>query len=73
MLNKLQIIKRERDFNEEEKSQLVELTENSNIECKLAANILLGYKDAAKIYFNKLTPEEQKVFKSFPIYRFYGA
>lgn len=71
LLNRLQIIKRERDFNEEEKAQLIQLTENSNIECKLAANILLGYKDAAKIYFNKLTNAEQVNFKSFPIYKFY--
>lgn len=69
LLNRLQIIKRERIFNEEEKSQLVELSENPNIECKLAANILLGYKDAANIYFNRLTNQEQEVFKSFPIYK----
>lgn len=71
LLNSFQIIKRERDFNDDEKTQLVELTENSNIEYKLGANILLGYKEASKIYFNKLTDEQQEVFKSFPIYRFY--
>lgn len=71
LLNSFQIIKRERDFNNEEKAQLVELTENSNIECKLGANILLGYKEASKIYFNKLTDEQQEVFKSFPIYKFH--
>ena len=71
LLNRLQIIKRERAFDEEETAELVQLTENDNIEYKLAANILFGYKDAARIYFNKLTPEEQGVFKSFPIYRFY--
>lgn len=71
LLNRLQIIKRERDFNEGEKAQLVQLNENSDVECKLAANILLGYKDAARIYFNKLSKERQEIFKSFPIYRFY--
>ena len=71
LLNNFQIIKRERDFNDDEKNKLVELSENPNIECKLAANILLGYKEASKIYFNKLSDEQQEAFKSFPIYKFY--
>lgn len=71
LLNSFQIIKRERDFNDDEKTQLVQLTENSNIEYKLGATILLGHKETSKIYFNKLTDEQQEVFKSFPIYRFY--
>lgn len=71
LLNHLQIIKRERDFDDDEKMQLVELADNTELHIKLGANILLGDTIRSRSYFNKLDEQTQNLFKAYPIYKFY--
>ena len=71
LLNKYQIIKRERNFEEDEINKLIELSENPDLQYKVAANILLGHKDTANVYLKKLPFEDQELFKTFPIYKFF--
>lgn len=71
LLNKYQIIKRERNFEEDEINKLIELSENTDLQYKVAANILLGHKETANVYLKKLPFEDQELFKTFPIYKFF--
>lgn len=70
MLNYLQIIKRERDLDNEEKDKLIEISETQNISIaiKVAANILLENKRIFLFYFDKMSKNEKVSFKEFPIY-----
>ena len=72
-LNRLQTIKRYRDFTIDEISTLYKLIEDSNTSemCIVGAYLLLGQQCAAEIHFSRLTDEEQKYFKDFPIYSFW--
>lgn len=69
-LNMMQIVKRQREFNDGEIEQIIE---NKNKEqdpfviCAYAA--LLGNKTEFDYYFKKLAMEEQENFKGFPIYK----
>lgn len=66
-INKLQIIKRRRKLNQEEKDELYEIKENEKddmIQCGIA--ILLENSSDFERYFNKL--ENRDKFKKFPIY-----
>lgn len=73
LLNKLQTVKRWRDFNNDEITILYNLVENPDTreDCIVGAYLLLGLQQAAEIHFAKLTEEEQKNFKEFPIYHFW--
>ena len=73
-LNYLQILKRKRALTDEEMRELMSISESSNdiygISYKIAANLLLDNQMAAEFYFNKLSDEEKKQFRLYPIWRF---
>ena len=72
-LNRFQVIKRMRDFTEEEISALYEFVEGKNTreDSLIGAYLLLGQQQAADIHFKKLSIEEQDIFKKYPIFHFY--
>lgn len=72
-LNKLQTIKRWRDFNIDEICALYAMVENKDTreDCVVGAYLLLGQQQAAEIHFAKLSEEEQNNFKEYPIYHFW--
>lgn len=72
-LNRLQVIKRERDLTSEEKKLIWQLLEQADqpTDIKVGAHLLLDNQEAAKIQFELLCPEEQQTFKKYPIYRFW--
>lgn len=72
-LNRLQTIKRYRDFTIDEINTLYKLIEDSNTTEMgiVGAYLLLGQQCAAEIHFSRLTDEEQNNFKEFPIYHFW--
>ena len=72
-LNVLQIVKRNRDFNQQEIYELIKLSEskNSREDSKTAACLLLGNQTEAEMHFAKLSQEEKIDFEKFPIYRFW--
>lgn len=75
ILNKFQTIKRWRDFNEEEIKILYKIVENKDTpedeDYIVGAYLLLGQQQAAEIHFKRLSKEEQKRFKEYPIYHFW--
>ncbi len=73
MLNRLQTIRRGRDFNIDEIGTLYQMVESTDTreDCIVGAYLLLGQQQAAEIHFSRLTEEEQKNFKEYPIYRFW--
>lgn len=73
LLNHFQIIKRERELTEEEKSELLDFIEDASQpdDIKLASHLLLGNQVRAKhYYFKKLDKATQENFKTYPIYLF---
>ncbi|SBV91180.1 conserved hypothetical protein [uncultured Dysgonomonas sp.] len=72
LLNHFQIIKRERELTEEEKSELLDFIEDASQpdDIKLASHLLLGNQVRAKHYFKKLDKATQENFKTYPIYLF---
>lgn len=74
LLNKLQIIKRRRGFNDEENRKLYELIENSanSDGIKLGAYILLDNRIMTRRYFDKLSADEKEEFMKYPIYKHFG-
>ena len=73
-LNYLQIIKRERNLNKNEKETLISISQGNSESygVKVAACLLLDNLDIAEFYFNQMTEEEQESFKIFPIYNFWN-
>lgn len=73
LLNRLQTIKRQRDFNIDEISSLYELIENNEtgVETRIAAYLLLDQPKPAELHFAKLSDEERKNFMAYPIYHFW--
>jgi len=70
-LNKLQIIKRERDFNIDEKGKLYKIIFNTHEDrIRAGALLLLDEREEAKKHINKLSKDEQKEFEKYPIYHF---
>ncbi len=70
-LNRLQITKRKRELSSEEIAELFELRKpeyDPGVRC--GANLLLGKNDSAQDCFDELSPNEKKMFKSFPICHF---
>lgn len=72
-LNILQTTKRWRDFNIDEIGTLYSMIENKDTPegCLVGAYLLLDQQQAAEIHFAKLSEEEQKNFKEYPIYHFW--
>ena len=73
LLNMLQTIKRDRDFNPDERDALYEMIENNKEreDCLVGAYLLLGQQKAAERHFARLSEEEQQIFKEYPIYYFW--
>lgn len=73
ILNRLQVIKRERELSIIEVSELCNVTENNESaeSEKVAAYLLLDNQKAAEIHFNKLDKSDQKDFRGYPIYYFW--
>lgn len=74
LLNHLQIIKRERELSEKEKSELYSLIEDNSLskDIKVASYLLLENQDRAEYWFNKLDKSVQDNFKTYPIYHFWN-
>ncbi|MDL2255319.1 hypothetical protein LJC38_01875 [Parabacteroides sp. OttesenSCG-928-K15] len=72
-INLLQIIRRKKEFSEEEKEKLYLIAEDSNIDegCRTAAYLLLGLQIPAKRHFEKLSKQEQMLFIQYPVYKFW--
>lgn len=71
LLNRLQIIRRKRDFDQTEISQLQELRKESNdLSLRCAANLLLGKQEVAQDCFDEMNEQEKDRFISFPICHF---
>lgn len=73
ILNYLQTLKRERVLTAEENRKLYEIAENENssLLVKLGANVLLENYIVARIQFEQLSLQDQEIFRSFPIYKFW--
>lgn len=73
LLNKLQIVKRQRSFNSEERKLLYNLIfdPTSPDDILTAAYLLLGEQSLAKDHFEKLDKQVQQEFKTYPIYHFW--
>ena len=73
-INIMQIIKRRRTFTKEETDLLYEIKADVNIDLigKAAICLLLEEHNEARFYYDKLSSEEQKIFKAHPIYRFWN-
>jgi len=68
-LNILQIIKRLRNFNQDELEKLLEIKRNNlDFEIQVGVNILLESFSEAEYYFEKLDIQKQEAFRNFPIY-----
>jgi hypothetical protein len=68
IINKLQIIRRTRELNDEEKAMLLEIASNeedNNI--LICTYILLDNSTMSKKYYEKLTPSEKEGFNEYPI------
>lgn len=72
-LNKLQTIRRKREFTIDEIKELYTLVEDKQTkeDCLVGAYLLLGQQLAAEMHFAKLNEQEQKSFKGYPIYHFW--
>ncbi len=73
ILNKLQVIKRQRTLDDKEKQELFHIIESSNSkeEILIGAYLLLDQQNMAKFHFEKLDKQFQKEFKKYPIYHFW--
>jgi len=72
-LNKLQVIKRKRKLNKEEKATLRTIASDKSqpIINKIGANLLLDKTKESEKLLDRLTDEEKENFKKFPIFKFY--
>lgn len=69
LLNVMQITKRKRNFNDGELELIFEKKANQEEPFMICGySALLGNKTEFDFYFSRLTKEEQKRFKTFPIY-----
>ena len=73
IINKFQILKRERELSKEEIRLLCSLISKQEIEnsMKVAIYLLLDNQNMAEYHFDLLSTEEQHFFKSLPIYHFW--
>lgn len=70
--NKMQIIKRQRAFDENEVSEMNQILENDEISniYKAGFCLLLENKDSFNSYYNQLTDDEKQMLKKYPIWRY---
>ena len=70
--NKMQIIKRQRAFKENEISEMNQIIENDDISIiyKVGFCLLLENKDCFYNYYNHMTDAEKQTLKNYPIWRF---
>lgn len=73
LLNMMQIIKRERQLNLEERETLMDLVDSVDLMGKVACYILLDNREQAEHYIKKLSKKEVAFFKSLPIYNLYNS
>ena len=67
-LNYLQVIKRERELNDDENIELVNIADKSkDLMFKLGANILLDNYKVAQVQYSKLSKDKKGLFQAFPI------
>ena len=72
IINKLQIIKRQREYTDGEKRELEKMIDDeSEDSMKVAVYLLLDRQTEAEAVFNMLPEEEEKGLKDYPIWRFY--
>lgn len=72
LINKLQIVRRERELTFIEKQELSKVASTSkDIEYKIGAFILLNEQDEAERLLNQMPQEKKDEFMSFPIFKFY--
>ncbi len=72
-LNRLQVVKRQRLFTEEEKNTLIDLLASEELPAnKVAILLLLDRKDVAKTVFEKMSADERESFMSYPISVFFS-
>lgn len=74
-LNKLQVLKRERYLTKAEKRLLWQIAEkpHQREDIKVGAYLLLDNQEAAEMYYEHLSQEDQESFKEFPVYRFWNS
>ena len=73
IINKYQIIKRQRDLTDTEIKELLELADTtSQNTIKAAAYALTGDESVRDYYYQKLTNEERKMIEGYPIEIFFG-
>ncbi len=72
LLNKLQVIKRDRELNDEEIADLLRIIESisQDEEVLVGAYLLLDDMPAAKIHYERLDKERQAVVMQYPIAKF---
>lgn len=73
MLNLLQVVKRMRELNEDERNSLYKIIteEGAQNSAIVGAYLLLDQQSLAKMYFDKMKPDEQEEFMKYPIYHFW--
>lgn len=71
-LNELQIIKRTRELNFQEKQKLSKIaTSADDVSCKIGAFLLLDEQEEAEKLLQEMPEEVKEDFMSYPIFRFY--
>ena len=72
LINRLQIVRRERELTFAEKQELSKVaTSSEDIAYKIGAFILLNEQDEAERLLNEMPQEEKDEFMSFPIFKYY--
>lgn len=72
LINRLQVLKRQRELTKKENQSLYRLIERKpETNLTVAAHLLLGNQDIAEFYFEELNNEAQEDFKRYPIYYFW--
>ena len=72
-LNRLQIIKRQRNLSETEKRDLFKIIETTEMKPnKTAAFLLYGDLPQAKYHYEQLSQDEKTMFDSYPINLFWN-
>ncbi len=72
-INKLQIIKRQRLLNKDEKRKLLEIEQKNpdDVNKICCINILLGYNEKFEVYYDKFTDKGKDEFQAWPIWNLY--
>ena len=69
-LNRIQIKKRRGTFGESDIKTLLNM-KSKDAHILFGINVLLGAKERAHYYYNQLSKEDQKTYKSYPIYKLF--